>query len=249
MTAFAAAVELGYRYLETDAQLTRDGVLLAFHDETLDRVTDLSGRVSELTLAEIKRADAAYRFRPEPGPGFPLRGRGIEIPTLDELFEAWPLARFNIDAKTDPVVRPLASLIERRGVVSRVCVGSFIDPRLARFRHLTRHRVCTSMGRSAVAAARLASIAGWMPRLGAGCVQVPVEQWAVRIVDRAFVRAAHRGGLPVHVWTIDDAAEMRRLLDLGVDGIMTDRPTVLRQVLLERGSWPDGPAQVTSGAR
>ncbi|MGA8014544.1 MAG: glycerophosphodiester phosphodiesterase [Candidatus Dormiibacterota bacterium] len=237
MDAFQAAVDLGYQYLETDAQLSRDGVLLAFHDEVLDRVTDLSGRVSELTLEEIKRADAGYRFSADTGGHFPYRGRGVRVPSLEEVLTAWPQVRVNVDAKTDPVVVPLVRLVARLDAWDRVCVGSFLDRRLLRLRHLSRGRICTSMGRGAVAAARAASLGGWMPALGGDCLQVPVAQWGVQVVDWRLIRAAHRAGLPVHVWTIDDRSEMGRLLDLDADGIMTDRPSLLREVMQRRGVW------------
>ena len=237
LQSFQTAVDLGYRYLETDAQLTRDGVVLALHDETLDRVTDIAARVADLSLAEVKRADAGYRFTPDFGRSFPWRGRGVRIPTLEEVLAAFPEARFNVDAKTDSVVAPLLRLIERMGAWNRVCAGSFSDHRLTRLRQLSGGRICTSMGRGAVAAARLASWQGRFPAQGADCVQVPVAMFGIPVVDRAFLAAAHRQGLQVHVWTIDDRMEMGRLLDLGVDGIMTDRPTLLRQVMERRGLW------------
>ena len=237
MVAFQSAVDLGYLHLETDTRLTRDGVLLAFHDQTLDRVSDLSGPVSGRTLGEIRRADAAYRFSHDGGRTHPLRGTGIGIPTLEEVLVSFPQTGFNIDAKTSRVLVPLAALIKRLGAADRICLGSYSDGRLRRFRRLSGGRVCTSMGRDAIVTARLTSLAGRMPAFGADCVQVPASQWGVRVADRAFVRAAHRGGLQVHVWTIDDRAEMERLLDLEVDGIMSDRPTLLKEVLQARGLW------------
>ena len=238
LASFGAAVELGYRYLETDTQITRDGVLLAFHDETLDRVTDLHGPVSALTLEEVRRGDAGYHFTQDQGRTHPYRGRGITVPTLEEVLLAFPSTRFNIDAKSAEVLVPLASLIDRLGVAGRICIGSFSDRRLGRFRRLAGGRVATSMGRRAIIAARLTSVvAGRMRAFGADCVQVPTSQWGVRVLDPAFVRAAHRQGLQVHVWTIDDRPAMERILDLGVDGIMTDRPTLLRDVLEARGRW------------
>jgi glycerophosphoryl diester phosphodiesterase len=240
MVAFQAAVNLGYRYLETDAQLSRDGVLLAFHDEVVDRVTDLSGRVCELTLAELQRADAGHRFSTDGGRSFPYRGKGLRVPTLEEVLTAWPQVRVNIDAKTEAVVAPLVRLLVRLDACDRVCIGSFHDLRLARLRHLSRGRICTSMGRGAVAALRAGSLIGRMPAVGGDCLQVPVAQWGVRVVDARLVRAAHRARLPVHVWTIDDRSEMGRLLDLGVDGIMTDRPSLLHEVMERRGLWEGG---------
>ncbi|MBJ31804.1 MAG: glycerophosphodiester phosphodiesterase [Acidimicrobiaceae bacterium] len=224
LAAFRHAVSLGYRHLETDVHLTADGVVLAFHDDSLDRVTDRSGRISELTAAEVARARIA----------------GTEpIPTLDALLEEFPDARINIDPKGDPVVEPLAKALGRHDALDRVCVGSFSDRRLRRLRGLLGDRLCTSAGPVATAAFRLASLGLPLPRGAHDCLQVPVRQSGILLVDRRFVALAHRRGLKVHVWTIDDPDEMHRLFDLGVDGLMTDRPTVLRDVLRARGRWAD----------
>ena len=224
MAAFHHASMLGFRYLETDVHLTIDGVVLAFHDYTLDRVTDAEGRISDLPAAEVARARIA----------------GTEpIPTLDELLEALPAARVNIDPKDDRVVVPLAEVLRRHDALDRVCIGSFSDRRLRRLRELLGDRLCTSAGPVATAGFRLASLGLPVPPGVHDCLQVPVRQSGIPLVDRRFVDLAHRRGLQVHVWTVDEADEMRRLLDLGVDGIMTDRPSVLRDVLRARGDWAD----------
>jgi glycerophosphoryl diester phosphodiesterase len=233
--AFAVAVELGYRYLETDAHLTRDGVLVAFHDPRLDRVTDATGAIAELDLADVERADAGHAFTPDGGRSFPFRGRGVRVPRLEELLVRWPQARWTIDPKADACVEPLAALLDRLGAWDRVCIGAFSDARLRRIRALGRGRACTSMGPRAVAVAVAAARLGTLPRLGADCLQVPLRHGRVPIVTRRFVRAAHRRGLPVHVWTIDDERTMHALLDLGVDGVMTDRLELLREVFAARG--------------
>jgi glycerophosphoryl diester phosphodiesterase len=240
MAAFRAAVAMGYRYLETDAHVTRDGTVVAFHDNVLERVTDRRGRIAELTAAELAEADAGYWYSPDGGRTHPHRGRGARIPRLSELIEEWPDTLLNIDTKSDGVVEPLAGLLRRMGVLDRVCVGSFSDDRLRRFRALVGDGVCTSMGPRAVACARVASLTGRIPRLGAACIQLPVRQGVFTMVEPVMVRAAHRSRLAVHVWTIDDAAEMERLLDLGVDGIMTDTLGTLREVLERRGAWHGG---------
>jgi glycerophosphoryl diester phosphodiesterase len=227
MEAFEIAVDLGCRYLETDAHVTRDGVVVAFHDCRLDRVTDKRGRIRDLTIAEVERADAGFHF-----PGF--RGRGVRVPRLEEILTRWPDARVNIDPKEDGCVEPLVALLDRLDAWERVCIGAFSDARLKRVRRLARGRACTSMGPAAVATAWLSARSGRMPRLGANCVQVPRTQGPVPLVTGRFVDAAHGAGLPVHVWTIDDPAVMRDLLALGVDGIMTNRPRVLFDVLDER---------------
>jgi glycerophosphoryl diester phosphodiesterase len=235
LAAFDIAVALGYRYLETDVHLTGDGVLVAFHDERLDRVTDRTGAIAELGIAEIEAADAGDAFSPDGGRTFPLRGCGIRVPRLEAILTRWPDARVNIDLKSDPCVAPLAALLDRLGAWDRVCVGSFSDRRLRRIRALGRGRACTSMGPQAVALARLTTASAVMRRLGADCIQVPIRQGPMRILTERFVAAAHKAGLPVHVWTINDETTINELLDLGVDGIMSDRLRLLRDVLTRRG--------------
>jgi glycerophosphoryl diester phosphodiesterase len=235
--AFAAAEALGYRYLETDARVTRDGVVVAFHDARLDAATDRPGAIAELPFAEVRAADAGFGFSPDGGRTFPFRGRGATIPRLEELL-ARPGVRVNIDPKADACVGPLAALVDRLDAWERVGFGSFSDRRLRRIRELSRGRACTSMGPRAVAAARAVMASGRMPRQGADCLQVPIAVGRVPLVTARFVRAAHRAGLPVHVWTVNDEPAMHALLDLGVDGIITDRPRLLRDVLAGRGVPP-----------
>jgi glycerophosphoryl diester phosphodiesterase len=235
LEAFGAAVALGYRYLETDAHVSRDGVVVAFHDARLDDSTDRTGAIAALSIAEIAEADAGYVFSPDGGRSHPFRARGIRIPRLEELLLRWPEARVNIDPKTDACVEPLVAMIDRLGAWDRIGIGSFSDRRLRRIRALSRGRACTSMGPRAVAAARAAALCGSMPRQGADCVQVPLRRGPIPIVTAGFVRAAHRAGLPVHVWTVNAESSMHELLDLGVDGIMTDRPRHLRDVFAARG--------------
>ncbi|HZE04370.1 MAG TPA: glycerophosphodiester phosphodiesterase [Solirubrobacteraceae bacterium] len=231
LAAFAIAVGLGYEYLETDVHITRDGVLVAFHDALLDRVTDRTGAIAQLTIAEVEAADAGHAFSPDGGASFPFRGRGIRVPRLEEILTRWPAVRVNIDPKSDACVAPLAALLDRLTAWDRVCVGSFSDRRLRWIRRLGRGRACTSMGPLSVAAVLACAPSGRVPRLGADCLQVPVRRAHIPIVTPRFVAAAHRARLPVHVWTIDDAATMRALLDLGVDGIMSDDVRLLQNVL------------------
>jgi glycerophosphoryl diester phosphodiesterase len=222
MAAFTDAVSLGYRYLETDTYATRDGRLIAFHDDELDRVTDARGKVGDLTWAELQRA----------------RIGGTEpIPLLEDLLGAWPDVRINIDPKHGAAIEPLIALIKRMGVRDRVCIGSFSDRRIARMRDAFDGRLCTSMGPKGVLRLKVAArgVPSWAFR--AGCAQVPTKAYGITVVTRSFVDEAVRRGLQVHVWIIDDAAEMHRLLDLGVHGIMTDRPRVLKDVLVSRGAW------------
>jgi glycerophosphoryl diester phosphodiesterase len=222
MAAFEAAVAQGYRYLETDAHATTDGVLVAFHDDRLDRLTDRAGAIGDLPYADVRAA----RVR-----------NHDEIPLLEDLLTAWPDVRINIDPKHNAAVDPLIELIRRTGTVDRVCIGAFSDRRLSRVRQALGPRLCTSMGPRQVS--RLVAAARGLPAgsFSAACVQVPVRRGPVPLVTERFVTAAHDRGLQVHVWTVNQADEMHRLLDLGVDGIMTDRTDVLKAVLVGRGEW------------
>ncbi len=224
MLAFERAVALGYRYLETDAHVTRDGVLLAFHDATLHRTTGRDGTVAELTYAEIRE----------------VRIGGTEpIPLMHELFTAWPDVRLNIDAKSAGCVAPLAALIKEHRAEDRVCVASFSPRRLHDLRRLLGPRVATAYAAPGVLALRfLRTPARLKSLLGPGlAAQVPARVGGVEIVTPEFVQRAHDLGRHVHVWTVDTRDEILRLLDLGVDGIMADRLDVLREALTTRGDW------------
>ncbi len=220
---FRRAVEAGYRYLETDVHATRDGRLVAFHDATLDRVTDGSGRIGALTWQTVRRARVA----------------GVEpVPLFEDLLDAFPEARWNVDVKEEAALTPLLELIARTGAWDRVCVGSFSEARVVRAQRLAGPRLATSYGTRGVLNLRLRS---WgVPaalRRSAVAAQVPEVQSGIQVVDRRFVRAAHALGLQVHVWTVNEADRMHRLLDLGVDGIMTDHIDTLRGVMEDRGVW------------
>ncbi|MDQ1515322.1 MAG: glycerophosphoryl diester phosphodiesterase [Actinomycetota bacterium] len=221
--AFGRAVAMGYRYLETDGRVTSDGVLLAFHDERLDRVTDLEGRLEDRPWSEVRHA----KVGPEAEP----------ITTMEALLDAFPDTRFNIDPKMDAAVAPLAEALRRTNAWDRVNIAAFSDRRLLQIRRALRRPVCTSMGPAAIARLRLAAYGVPVGPFAAACVQVPLSWKDRTLVDARFVNAAARRGIPVHVWTIDEPAEMDRLLDLGVGGIMTDRPSVLKDVMERRGQW------------
>ncbi|MEV7450916.1 glycerophosphodiester phosphodiesterase [Streptomyces nigra] len=220
---FRRAVEQGYRYIETDVHTTRDGRLVAFHDATLDRVTDGAGRIADLPWAEVRQARVAGR---EP------------VPLFEELLETFPEVRWNVDLKAEPALHPFLELIERANAWDRVCVGSFSEARVARAQRLAGPRLATSYGTRGVLNLRLRS---WgVPaalRRSAVAAQVPEAQSGVQVVDHRFVRTAHARGLQVHVWTVNDPERMHRLLDLGVDGIMTDHIDTLRKVMEDRGVW------------
>ncbi|NNE75422.1 MAG: glycerophosphodiester phosphodiesterase [Acidimicrobiales bacterium] len=222
MRAFQHAYDLGFRYLETDVHTTRDGVMIAFHDEALDRVTDHTGLIREMTWAEVSEARIA----------------GTDpIPRFSDLIEAFPDARFNIDCKHDSSIDHLVSALSHMNLFARSCIGAFSDRRLSRLRQLGGPKLCTSLGPRAIAQLRVASYGPPVPVPKAGAAQVPLEDRGIRIVDERFIATAHKRGLAVHVWTIDDPDEMARLIELGVDGIMTDRPSVLREVLEQHDLW------------
>ncbi len=232
MVAFQGAVDLGYRYLESDLHVTRDGVIVMFHDRRLDRLTNGSGPVSAWLWADLRRLDAAYYFAPDEG--FPLRGRGHGIPRLDDCMAAFPDRLFNVDIKQPRTEEVVAEFVLTGDRVDRVLVGSFNSLRLARFRRLTDGRVATSAGSREAGAFWLASRRGRATRLAADALQVPVRWRGRGVVDARLVEAAHSRGHQVHVWTVDDPQAMAELLDLGVDGIVTDRPDLLNAVVAER---------------
>jgi len=231
MAAFRAAVDLGFRHLETDVHTTADGVLLLFHDKTLDRITAERGRIADLPAATVAKA----------------RIGGTEpIPQLAELVTAYPDVRLNIDVKDWNSVAALASAIERYGLHDRVLVASFSDRRRRAVLRQLSHPAAGSAGTVSTALFVLLGPVLPPPLMsfvarhaldGVQALQVPVRYGRVRVVTPAFVRRAHRHGLQVHVWTINEPAEMHRLLDLGVDGIITDRADLLKAVLVERGTW------------
>ncbi|WGW13611.1 glycerophosphodiester phosphodiesterase family protein [Saxibacter everestensis] len=224
--AFRQAFSLGYRWFETDVHSSRDGVPYAFHDVDLKRLAGSSSMFAELDAAHIDR----------------LRIRQHPIPRLDALLSEFPDASFNIDLKCDDVVVPTARTLRRLDAVDRVCIASFSHRRLGRFRRIMPE-ARTSCSLFEAAALRFGPgrfVRQFAVRGGASAAQVPVEWRGVRIITGSFVRAVHDLGLAVHAWTIDDEQTMTWLLDLGVDGIVSDRIDVLKRVLVERGQWTNG---------
>ena len=243
MAAFAGAVGLGYRHLETDVQATSDGVLAVFHDDELAPTSDHIGRISEMTWRDVSAAHVD----------------GEPIPRLEELLDAFDDVRISIDPKSDAAVEPLIETMRRPGVLERVCIGSFSDERLARVDEAFGDEVCLSFSPREIARLRMMSLAGLptrprrasRPRSPAAVrstrdrpfrgriASIPLRQGPIPLATRRLVDYAHRAGVAVHVWTIDDPVEMDRLLDIGVDGVMTDEPGVLLEVLAGRGQWPE----------
>lgn len=222
LAAFQHATDLGFRYLETDVHLTRDGVLVAFHDKGLGRVAGTRGAIADHSWDELARLDL---------------GAGNGIPRMDDLFAAFPDARFNIEPKSDAAVRPLTDMIRTRGLLHQVCIGSFKDARVLAAQRLLGPDLCTSPG--PIALARLGTrslVRGRRSPSRFGVVQIPPRLGPTRLTANQVARY-HEMGLQVHVWTINEAAEMRRLYDIGVDALMSDRVSTLKQVLTERGRW------------
>jgi glycerophosphoryl diester phosphodiesterase len=233
--SFQSAYDLGYRHIETDLHMSADGVLVCFHDDTVERTTEGTGHVEDFTLAELQRLDAGHRHRTEDG--FPFRGKGVRVPTLEWLLSTFPDASLVLDLKTDALAEPLAALVDDLDAYERLIVGSFSDARLSEFREITDGRVPVSSGSALSRLWVLASRVGRGVAGDASALQLPTHMRGVRVVDEKLVHAAHEAGLQVHVWTINERSEMIRLLDMGVDGLVTDRPDILKDLLVERGEW------------
>lgn len=220
--AFEYAARIGYAYLETDARSTSDGALIAFHDATLDRATDMRGDVSKMTYKQISAARVA----------------GTEpIPLIEDLLDGFPDLRFNIDLKDAGTVGPLVAALQRTGAWDRVCITSFSGQRLLEARRRLDRPVCLAVTPATFVSLRYLgqpgrTLGARLVQAGAYCAQVPM-----RIASRGFIRRAHELGLQVHVWTLNTRAEIERALNLGADGVMTDEVALLRDVLAERGQW------------
>jgi glycerophosphoryl diester phosphodiesterase len=241
--ALSQAVSVGADALELDVHATADGELVVCHDATVDATTDGSGAISDMTMAEVARLDNGYRFTADDGATFPYRGQGLGVATLRSVLEQFPSVFLNLDIKqtapdVKPYEEPLAALLREFGRTDDVIVASFNDLATDAFSGFAPE-IPTSAGTVATAAFWQAVRDGTaVPDtvLRHAALQVPPAVGETVVVSEPFVERAHEAGLAVHVWTIDDADEMRRLLDLAVDGIMTDLPAVLRDVLAERGA-------------
>jgi len=221
--AFANAARLGYRYLDVDLQVTSDDVLVAHHDETLDRLTDQTGAIRDKPWDEVRNARLA---------------NGEPLATFEALLDAHPDALWNIEVKTDAGVRPTLDVVRRRSMDRRCCLNAFSDPRMWKMRRAGKGlELCTSTALAGTIYLKLTSYLPLPFPRWSQATEAPIKDHGIPVLDGRFVRRAHRVGLKVIAWTIDSAEEMRSLLDLGVDGILTDRPTLLKQVLTERGQW------------
>jgi glycerophosphoryl diester phosphodiesterase len=236
MAAFHRAVDEGFGYLELDVHATADGVAVVHHDRTLDRTTDGTGPIAARAAADLARLRVRGAHRSEP------------IPHLVDVLAALPRTRVTVELKAAAAVRPVLDVLARLDAWDRVCVGGYHEAWLRAARRLAREvqpeagRLFTSMAQTSVVGLRLR---GWEPRLPAALAppvrgdlaQLPHRFGGVTVVDTDVVRVAHAGGREVHVWTVDDPGAMAGLLDLGADGILTDRPDLLRDLLVARGDW------------
>lgn len=234
MFAYQNAVDLGVDVLEMDIHITADGALILMHDETVDRTTDGSGEIESMTLEELKHLDAAYDWSPDEGKTFPYRGQGHTVTTLEEVFKAFPNTRMTIEIKKTnaSMTKPFCDLIREYNMQDKVLVASFHDERLKEFR-----AECPEVATSSAKNETTVFVLLTKPFLGSFyspkfySLQVPEESGGITVMTPAFVRAAHKRNLAVEPWTINDAETMRKLIEWGVDGIITDRPDIMMEVL------------------
>jgi glycerophosphoryl diester phosphodiesterase len=232
--AFERAVAMGVDVLEMDIHSTADGVLVVIHDSTVDRTTDGTGPVHDLTVAEIKALDAGYHWTPDDGQTYPYRGQGVTVPTLEELFIAFPTTPMNIEIKqAEPsIAASLCRLIRDYGRTDKVLIASFHQEAIGEFRRECPE-VATSTGQNEVVALFVLSkvrLEGAY-RPDAEAVQVPEYRSGLHVITPRFVDAAHSRNFQVHAWTINETEDMQRMIDLGVDGIITDYPDRLMDLL------------------
>ncbi|MBK8420505.1 MAG: glycerophosphodiester phosphodiesterase [Anaerolineales bacterium] len=232
--AYQNAAALGVDVLEMDIHISRDGVLVLMHDEKVDRTTDGTGEIESMTLAELKQLDAGYDWSLDEGQTFPFRGQGITVTTLEEVFQAFPEKHMTIEIKKSnaSMVRPFCELIRKYEMQDKVLVASFYDDKIKEFR-AECPEVATSSAKQETTVFVLLSkafLSGYYsPKFLS--LQVPEESGGITVVTEAFVRAAHARGLAVEVWTINDKETMQKLISWGVDGIMTDRPDILMELV------------------
>ncbi|PQZ90234.1 glycerophosphodiester phosphodiesterase [Arthrobacter sp. MYb227] len=223
--AFRAASDLGFRYLETDVHTSKDGILMVFHDETLQRLAKAPGRIKDYSAEQLKE----------------FRVAGEKIPTFEELLVMFPDSLFNVDLKDSASATRLAEIIEKHEAYDRILIASFAGAHRVAAQKLLKYPVATSPGFIGAAAATLLSKVSPLPRRGLGnfaALQVPEFHGKIRVVTKKFIDKAHDLGIQVHVWVVNETTDMHRILDLGVDGIMSDRADLLAAVMQERGHWP-----------
>jgi glycerophosphoryl diester phosphodiesterase len=236
--AFRLAVEAGAGGLELDVHMTRDGHIVVIHDATVDRTTSGTGAVSEMTLDELRRLDAGHNFSPDGGPARPYRGRGVRVPTLEEVLEEFPAVAVNIDIKVGSpgIEESVLGVLRETKALGRALAVSTLHDVVKRFRKVSGGHVSTGASRWEIGIFYISSRfrLEHLVRPAYDALQVPLRHRGIPLVTPRFLKAAHANGVRVDAWTINQADEMRRLLDLGVDVIMTDRPGTLAEVLENR---------------
>jgi glycerophosphoryl diester phosphodiesterase len=237
--AFERAAEIGADVIETEIQSTADDNLVFIHDETIDRTTNATGPVNSFTLRELKKFDAGYHWTADGGRTFPFRGKGITVPTLEEVFTALPTTRINIDLKqiSPPLASKLCGLLHSFDRVEKVMVASFGTKALRNFRQVCSG-VATSASQREVTLFFLMNLIFLGAAYGPPChaLQIPEYSSGMHVLTKRFLRTAHSRNLKVHVWTVNEVEDMKRLLNLGVDGIITDYPDRLISVLTDMRS-------------
>ena len=232
--AFEKAAELGVDILEMDAHITKDGILVIIHDEDVDRTTNGTGLVEEMTLAEIKELDAGYRWTDDDGETYPYRGQGITIPTLEEIFQTFPDYPVNIEIKKTEgsIAEPLCEIIYEYDMQNKILIASFHDERMAEFREVCPE-IATAAGKNETTKFVLLNYAflGGLYSPAEFAFQVPESNSGILVVRPGFIRGAHQRNLQVHIWTPNTREELQKFIDMGVDGIMTDRPDILMELL------------------
>ncbi|HNA89194.1 MAG TPA: glycerophosphodiester phosphodiesterase [Anaerolineales bacterium] len=234
MFAYQSAVDLGVDVLEMDIHITKDGVLVLMHDETVDRTTDGTGEIESMTLEELKKLDAGYDWSPDDGVTFPYRGSGLTVATLEEVFTAFPNMHMTIEIKktNTSMAEPFCQLIREYHMQDKVLVASFHDERLKEFR-AECPEVATSSAKNETTIFVLMTkgfLSGFYSPVFHS-LQVPEESGGITVMTESFVKASHARNLAVEPWTINDEETMRKFIAWGVDGIITDRPDIMMEVL------------------
>lgn len=220
LEAFQYSSDLGFVFMETDVQATKDGQIVIFHDSSLKRMAGINKSINELTLQEVRQIELL---------------NGGKIPLLSETLENFPVLRFNIDIKTETAVEETINIIKRMNCLNRTCLASFSSRRLKKIRDLAGPNACTSSGQMEIFKMMCKSIGIRFKESVGDCAQIPLKQFGFPVLTRAFMNVAHEENKLVHIWTIDKKQEMFDLIDMGVDGLMTDKPTVLKEAMIERG--------------
>ena len=222
MEAFENAINIGFKTLETDIQVTNDNKLVVFHDLTLNRLTNTKGMVKDKTWNELKKIK--------------ILGK-CNIPLLSDIFDKWPKIKINIDPKNDECIDCLINFIKEYNCFEKICIGSFSGKRLEKLRQKFGPKLCTSAGPFEVLRLKASSLINLSTSIDANCVQVPLKYYGIKIIDENFIKFCHSQNLMVHVWTINDILEIERLLDLGVDGIISDNIQGLKKIFKKKNYW------------